>query len=170
MMPSQKRALKELKQDPSLVIVPADKGWATILMDGVKYGKKMQDMLDDTDVYCKLKRDPFPALERKMNSMLLQLNRNKEIPDAIYWRLRSSNGKTPLLYGLPKIHKVDVPMRPIVSFLHSPTYHLSKHLCSLLSPLVGNSASFVRNSKHFVQLVSRFLLMWSLCSPMCPGI
>ena len=55
-------------------------------MDRIHFDKKMQDMLDDTDVYRKLKRDPSPALECKMNSMLLQLNRNKEIPDASFVR------------------------------------------------------------------------------------
>ena len=123
-------------------------------MDRAKYDMKLQDMLDDTNVYEKLKRDPSQALERKMNSMLLDLNRKKELPSPIYYRLRSSNGMTPLLYGLPKIHKADVPMRPIVSFIHSPTYQLSKHLCHLLSPLVGHSDSSVWNSKQFVEFIS----------------
>ena len=32
-----------------------------------------------------------------------------------------------------------VPLRPIVSFYTSPTYHLSKHLVGILSPLVCDS-------------------------------
>ena len=36
----------------------------------------------------------------------------------------------------------------------SPTYALSKYLVRILSPLVGNSPSFLRNSKEFVQFVS----------------
>ena len=45
-------------------------------------------------------------------------------------------------------------MRPIVAFFNSPTYQLSKHLCRLLSPLVGNSASAVKNSRQFVGFIS----------------
>ena len=60
-----------------------------------------------------------------------------------------------MLYGLPKVHKPDVPLRPIVSFVNSPTYHLSKHLVGLLSPLVGNSSSHVKNSIEFAAFISK---------------
>ena len=53
--------------------------------------------------------------------------------------------------GLPKIHKVGVPLRPIGSFGQSPMYQLSKHL---LSPLVGKSPSSVKNSKEFATFIS----------------
>ena len=91
-----------------------------------------------------LSRDPAPAFERHMIQMLLSLKRAGAIQPSLYFRLRSSAGRTPLLYGLPKIHKPLVPLRPIVSFIGSPSYHLSKHLSFLLSPLVGNSTSFVK--------------------------
>ena len=64
-----------------------------------------------------------------------------------------SDGHVPLLYGLPKIHKPGVPLRPIVSFVSSPTYALSKHLVRALSPLVGNSNSFVASSAEFVNFL-----------------
>ena len=44
---------------------------------------------------------------------------------------------TPLLYGLLKIHKPDSPLKPIASFIQSPSYQLSKHLARILSPLVA---------------------------------
>ena len=56
----------------------------------------------------------------------------------------------PHIYGLPKIHKPDTPLRPIVSFYTSPTYGLSKHLVGILSPLVGKTSSAVRNSREFI--------------------
>ena len=124
------------------MILPADKGRATVIMDRDKYNEKILAMLSDEDVYRQLKSDPTAGLERKMNSTLLNLNKCS--------RLRSSGGLTPRFYGLPKIHKQNVPLRPIVSFYTSPTYQLSKHLLYILTPLVGNTQSAVRNSKHFV--------------------
>ena len=123
-------------------------------MDREKYNTKLLTMLKDVSVYEQLKKDPSAGLERKMNSTLLQLNRCGKIPDFLYNRLRSSGGQTPRIYGLPKIHKDDVPLRPIVSFYTSPTYELSKHLSYILSPLVGNTSSFVMNSKDFVNFIS----------------
>ena len=57
----------------------------------------------------------------------------------------------PQLYGLPKIHKKDIPMRPIMLFINFPLYDLSNFLCKLLSPLVGNTEFTVKNSYEFVQ-------------------
>ena len=57
------------------------------------------------------------------------------------------------MYGLPKVHKVGVPLRPIASFLQSPMYQLSKYLSKLMSPLVGKSPSSVKNSKEFATFI-----------------
>ena len=89
-----------------------------------------------------------------MNALLLSLSRAGAIPGPLYERLRSSAGKIPLLYGLPKVHKPGTPLRPIVSFINSPTYQLSKHLVFILSPLVGKSDSHVRNSAEFASFIT----------------
>ena len=93
---------------------------------------------------------------RRMNSHLLNLRKAGRLHPDAYSRLRSSAGRVPLLYGLPKVHKPAVPLRPIVSFVSFPTYELSKFLTGLLSPIVG---SHVRNSQAFVEF------MWSQTIP-----
>ena len=85
-----------------------------------------------------------------MNSTLLG---SGEIPDRLYHQLQSSSGLTPRIYGLPNIHKQDVPLCLIVSFYTSPTYQLSKHLSSLLSPFVGKTLSYVHNSREFAHVI-----------------
>jgi hypothetical protein len=50
-----------------------------------------------------------------------------------------------------KIHKKDVPLRPIVNCIASPTYVLAKYLAGLLSPFVGQSDHHIKNSETFVQ-------------------
>ena len=89
----------------------------------------------------KLNRDPAASLEHRMNDILLSLNCVGSIPDPLYRQLRSFSGMTPLFYGLPEIHKPQVPLRPIASFINSPTYQLSRepsfHLWS--RPLSGNT-------------------------------
>ena len=141
MLPQECHAIKNLQKDDSIVVLPADKGRATVVLDVVQYDQKMNSLLTDSKTYKKLTKDPNPSLERKMNEMLLQLKKSGSITSSLYDKLRSSAGRLPLLYGLPKVHKPEVPLRPIVSFLRSPTYQLSKHLATILSPLVGNSPS-----------------------------
>ena len=53
---------------------------------------------------------------------------------------------------MPKVHKVDNPLRPIIG--SQTTYKLAKFVTSIISPLMGNTTSFVKNSKHFSEMVS----------------
>ena len=45
----------------------------------------------------------------------------------------------PKFYGLPKIHKPDTLLRPIVSSRGLVTYGVAKVLTKILKPLVGKS-------------------------------
>ena len=55
---------------------------------------------------------------------------------------------------LPKIHKPDVTLRPTVSFYSSPSYKLSKYLCHLFSPFVGNTPTLIMNHNYFSTFVN----------------
>jgi hypothetical protein len=57
----------------------------------------------------------------------------------------------PRLYGLPKIHKEGVSLRPAVNCITFPTYTLAKYLTGLLNPFVGQSLHHIRNSESFGQ-------------------
>ena len=58
--------------------------------------------------------------------------------------------EAPKLYGTPKMHKPDAPLRPIVSCCGSITYNVVRYLAIVLSPLVGHTIYSVRNSKELV--------------------
>ena len=67
--------------------------------------------------------------------------------------LSPQSSSPPQLYGLPKIHRVDTPLRPIVSAIGSPTYLLSKQLARILNPLSGHTESYIKNSQEFAQRI-----------------
>ena len=76
-----------------------------------------------------------------------------ELDLVIYKNLNLSHTKPPYLYGLPKVHTQNIPLRPVVCTVGSRTYALAKHLAWLISPLAGNTSSHVRNSVHFIELI-----------------
>ena len=53
----------------------------------------------------------------------------------------------PKIYGLPKIHKNNIPLRPIVSCVGSPSYHLSKTLEVFLRNSLRKPNSYVKTVK-----------------------
>ena len=130
--PDEQKALKRLKTDENIVILPADKGRVTVVMNKTDYNDKMDPLVNDKQTYEVLKRDPTPAMQRKLNNKLLTLKKTDKIDFRRYSRLRCSVPQPPKLSGIPKPHKPNIPMRPIVSFCGSPTYQLSKYLTNVL--------------------------------------
>ena len=110
----------------------------TISEPGTGYDK-MDSLVNDKQTYEVLKRDPTPALQRKLNNKLLTLKKTDKIYFRQYNRLRCSIPQPPKLYGLPKLHKPNIPMQPTVSFCGSQTYQLSKYLTNVLKPLTDES-------------------------------
>ena len=91
------------------MILPADKGNATVMMKRCDYDGKIEEMLG-TGTYGKLRGDPTATQENRLSRKRKGLEKNGEIN-----RLRPTGSQPPRIYGLPKIHKPDVPLRPIVS-------------------------------------------------------
>ena len=59
------------------------------------------------------------------------------------------------MYGLPKIHKDNVPIRPIISAIGTYNYRLAKYLTEILTPLVSTGNRILKDSFDFVNRVSK---------------
>ena len=59
------------------------------------------------------------------------------------------------MYGLPKTHKKDVPLRPILSMTGSAQHQLAKYLSSLLEPVLTlYSSNCIRDSCTFADIIN----------------
>ena len=110
----QQKALKELRNLEDKVTLPANKGNATVVMKRNDYDEKMRGMLDNTTTYRRLRKNPTATQEARIVRELLQLRNNGEITKNIYNRIRPSGSCPPRIYGLPKIRKPQVLLRPMV--------------------------------------------------------
>ena len=122
-------------------------------MDKTDYFDKMDALVNDKQTYEELKRDPTPALQRKLNSKILTLKKTDAFDTQSYYRLRCSVPQPPKLYGLPKLHKPGIPMRTIVSFCGSPTYQLFKYLTTILQPLTDKSRRKLQSTENFIDAI-----------------
>lgn len=121
-------------------MLPADKGCSVVVLVKDLYEKKVLNLLSGSRAYQVLAKDPAPSLELRMNKLLMDLKRVGVLPDKFYC-LWSSAGKTPLFYGLPKIHK---------AWHSSEAYCFIRQLTFIwtfsdATPLVGSSASHTKN-------------------------
>ena len=74
----EREAIKRLRQDESIQVLPADKGRATVIMDKQEYESKVKAMLDDEKMYVKLDKDPTPQYKKKLVSILSRLKNEEE--------------------------------------------------------------------------------------------
>ena len=142
-------ALKNLRNNEDIIIVKADKGGATVIMDKSEYNLKTVHHLTTSGSYRKLERNPISKVIREVKKAINSSN----LDDKLKKRLTPSQEITPRIYGLPKIHKDGVPLRAIVNTIGSPTYELAKYVAKILGPLIGNSDSFIKDSSAFVKLI-----------------
>lgn len=73
--PKQRTTLKQFREDNSIVILSADKGNMTVVMKRNGYRGKMEEIMSDGSCMS-LKKDPTCKLERQLNELMKDLERN----------------------------------------------------------------------------------------------
>ena len=135
------------------MILPADKGRATVVMDGLNYEERVLTMLNDETMYMKLKKDPTPGLERKINATLLRLHRMGQIHEQLYQHPFSHRDKHQESVGFQKF--INLTFHSDQSY---PLQHLQLIRClNIFPPSLAywlETSSAVRNSKDFVNFIS----------------
>ena len=145
------------------MVLTADKGVALVVMNRHDHIKKARALLDDTNTYKPIKSDPTTKLKNKLINILKMMKEERSIDDNTYKEVYPTGASAPKFYGLPKIHKEDVPLRPIVSSIGSVTYGVAKELSTIWKPLVGNSSYHVNNSREFAEEIRNIKLERGEC-------
>ena len=127
----------------------AVKGVALVVMDRQDYIKKTRELFEDTNTYRPIQSDTTNKVKTKLVNILKIIKSDTGIEDDIYRRIYPTGVSSPNFYGLPKIHKKDIPLRSIVSSIGSVTYGVAKELTRIIKPLVGKLSQHVNNTKEF---------------------
>ena len=123
--------MKVLQSDTSIVLLPADKGRSTVILNREDYLEKCMDHINKGP-YQLLKKDPSSKIETKILKQLKVLKDNEFIDNKLYYYLKPTDLPAPRFYGQPKIHKPGVPMRRTVSYSDSPLYNHNKYIANIL--------------------------------------
>ena len=95
-------------------------------MDRVSYDGKITDMLQRVETYTQLRTNPLTKTQKNPERVHIQSAEKNKVTTGDAFKLKSSDAIIPRLSGLPKVHNDAIPLRPIVSFIGSATYNLSK--------------------------------------------
>ena len=70
------RALTEIKQGTSRVVLTADKGVVIVIMDKKEYTNKSHSLLEDTNTYRILNKDPATRFKNKLIQTLKDIKQS----------------------------------------------------------------------------------------------
>ena len=97
-----------------------------MVLDKAEYSIKAQDLLKDERTYKEISTDPTNKLKNKLISLLKKTKAKGDISEQLYKKMYLTGAVGPKFYGLPKVHKRDIPLRPIVSSSGSMNYEVAK--------------------------------------------
>ena len=161
--------MKELKKDQDRMVLTADKGVSKVVMDREEYEKKSDELLSQS-TYRVLPSDLTTKQKNKLIAILKTIKSEGGINDNIYKRLYPTGASTPKYYGLPKVHKEGVPLRPIISSRGAVTYAECKRTgqnsqtpCRKMPHHVHNTQDFIHSIED-IKLQDHECMMYTHCS------
>ena len=112
-----------------------------------------------TNAYIEITNSPLKDMIEKTDKFLRSLVSSKQIPQLMLEKLRPSltESELPHLYYNPKDHKLEEPLRPIVSGKKSPLAKLSSFLDQLIRPLFDKHTPYsLSNSILFLKILKDY--------------
>ncbi|KAF7693726.1 hypothetical protein HF521_007479, partial [Silurus meridionalis] len=139
----------------NIIIKPADKGSATVIMDREQYLWEGYRQLQDRTYYQKLDKPIYPDTVPLVKEIVQILYTKKHInAKQKSYLLGDTEPRSRRFYMLPKIHKDPAkwskpneipPGRPIVSDCGSETYYTAEFLDFYLNPLSTSHPSYLKD-------------------------
>ncbi|CAJ0966902.1 unnamed protein product [Ranitomeya imitator] len=151
----ERQSLQSLKSDSSLVIKPANKGGAIVIMDKSDYLKEIMRQLDNTTIYRKLDSNPTQSIRNRISAILREYTTLGVLDLKTCNYLTNDHPVTPVFYTLPKIHKnlEHPPGRPIVAATNSILSPIAMFLEKILTPHIQSTKSFLLDIGAFLEVI-----------------
>ena len=168
-------AFLNLKSNKNIIIQKADKVNSAVVIDRLKYVRKMEELLSDRGKFVKIEFNSKHTInqdirnlldmELEIKSCLVDLLNKNYLSKDDYKYLKPCGSKPGIMYGLCKIHKDTTvndpvtPFRPILSAIGSCNYNLKKFFVSILKQFILSKILF-----HFVKkfLTKTQIYLWHL--------
>lgn len=154
---AEKNAITELQTDQDIIIKRADKGGAIVVMNRLDYIEEANRQLTDSTFYTKIQLEQVATMNKNIEQCLKNLYKTKKITKDMFEYMRCPTPSAGRFYLLPKIHKPNNPGRPIVSSNGTVTEAISSLVDTYLKELPAKLPSHVRDSTHFMQILSDFV-------------
>jgi len=110
-------------------------------------------MLNDIITYTPIPQVNHIKAKAEVNSIFQVLYNNQLISKQQKNFFIRCTPNLPNLFGLPKIHKPNWPLRPIVSQIDAPSYKLNKYLDYLLTTAEKEIPNLLQDTTKFLNII-----------------
>ncbi|VDN11879.1 unnamed protein product [Dibothriocephalus latus] len=131
-----------------IVTLPADKERSTVVMDKMECEAKANDLLIGKESCEPSTASEFKKLVNNINKAVDKRRKSGALTRREELAAKATDAAMACFYGLPKVHKLEVPLRPIISLRGTPTFGLSKWLYQRLCFLTKDSQCTVKSAKE----------------------
>ncbi len=154
--PLQKTTLTKLRKNSNIIIKPTDKNLGPAAMDIDTYITQVLQEHLLTDSYIQLSNtEAEQRLNNTKNTLKILISSNEDIlskPELTYFqRSFKQKHRLPIFYGLPKVHKHPLTLRPVVSCINSFISIFSNWLDFKMKALLPLVKSYTRNSADVLE-------------------
>lgn len=151
----QQITLKDLSQSYELHFLHTDKNLGPAVMTHTQYVNWVLDHLRNTPCYKYTSSLPTKALIRMITTwhakaIRKHIDKQKQLKIVLH---HTKNCTTNKFYGMAKIHKNPMGLRPIVTSCNGPFHGLSKWIDFQLQPIVRSTKSFLQSSDELLPLL-----------------
>jgi hypothetical protein len=149
--PFQQKILLQLRKNHNIIIKPTDKNLGPAAMDTTEYIKQALQEHLLTNTYKQLSemeaKNRMIHLKEILKNLVATHSKSLSKPELTYFqRSLQSFHRLPIFYGLPKVHKNPVTLRPVVSTSGSLLAIFSTWLDYKMKELLPLVQSYVKNS------------------------
>ena len=148
----QQNAIYKLRLTNTVTIKPADKNLGIVMMDTDDYITQCLKHLTDKNTYRLITTYPTEHIRKQLSQVLINFKQELNTRDKRLYKYllpQTDKTRTPLFYGLPKIHKTFTdlpPLRPIVSQTNSLLSPTAKLIDYILQPIASSYPDYLHNS------------------------
>ena len=116
-----------------------------------KMKRVLEDMKAKPSIRANKDWDLTDKVSREGQEIIKEIVKRGEITQAHGKRLSPTDCRAPRVTGYPKVHKGDVPLRGVVSFIGSPYEKIANELVPILRSLQGRTNHYIKNSLQLKQ-------------------
>ena len=118
----------------------------------------MSSIVDDKTKFWNMSgvdlHDNTAKKEQKLQKRLLDLANQKILARDVYDRVRPTGSRRLRIYGLPRTHKENIPLRPMLLMIGSSQHELATWLAEILAPVLKlYSSHCIKDSFTFANFI-----------------